>query len=265
MRHISIDIETYSEADIGKVGHFRYIDDASFEIMLVAYSDCTPNAEVSLVSLKEGEALPESFVSDLFDPAVVKHAFNASFEWFALSKYFRLTEEQRNDWLKQWECTMVHAAYLAYPTSLQECGSALQLPQDRAKDRTGKALIALFCCLHEPKRTNGWRTRILPEHEPEKWALFKKYNMQDVVAEKAIEDKFRDFPVPKQVFDDWRLNEIIVNALTSNRNQDFLGSIYMDLNLANHWKGQFFTPYSVCECMAAFQCDSYLSTINKQG
>nr|DAT70026.1 MAG TPA: DNA polymerase I [Caudoviricetes sp.] len=211
MRHISIDIETYSEVDIGKVGHFRYIDDASFEIMLVAYSECTPDADVSLVSLKEGELLPESFVSDLFDPTVVKHAFNASFEWFALSKYFHLTEEQRNDWLKQWECTMVHAAYLAYPTSLRECGIALQLPQDQAKDRTGKALIALFCCLHEPKRTNGWRTRILPEHEPEKWALFKKYNMQDVVAEKAIEDRFRDFPVPKQVFDDWRLNEIIVS------------------------------------------------------
>lgn len=210
MRHISIDIETYSDVDIGKSGHFKYIDSPVFEVLLTAYSEVGSD-DVTVISLCEGEQLPKEFVSDLFDPNVIKHAFNASFEWFALSKYFRLTEMQRNMWLNQWECTMVHAAYLGYPTSLQSCGEALYLPQDKAKDKQGSALISLFCCPHEPKNTNGFRTRILPEHEPFKWQMFKSYNAQDVVSEKAIEEHFREFPVPTQVFEDWRLNEVIVS------------------------------------------------------
>lgn len=209
-KDISIDIETYSAVDIGKAGHFRYIDDNTFEIMLVAYGDCS-EASVQIVSLIEGEQLPPGFVADLFNPNVVKHAFNASFEWYALSKYFKLSEEQRNEWLQQWECTMVHSEYLAYPASLKECGNALGLPQDQAKDKSGRALIALFCCPQVPKKSNGFRARMLPAHEPEKWELFKKYNVQDVVAEKAIEERFRSFPVPDQVFSDWRLNETIVS------------------------------------------------------
>lgn len=210
MRHISIDIETYSDVDIKKVGHFRYIDSPVFEVLLVAYSEIGTD-EVTVISLCEGEQLPQAFLSDLFDTNVVKHAFNASFEWYALSKLFNLNEERRNEWLLQWECTMVHAAYLGYPTSLKACGEALQFPQDQAKDKQGAALISLFCCPHAPKSTNGFRERILPEHEPIKWQMFKSYNAQDVVAEKAIEERFREFPVPDDVFSDWRLNEVIVS------------------------------------------------------
>lgn len=134
MRHISIDIETYSDVDIKKVGHFRYIDSPAFEVLLVAYSEIGAD-DVTVISLCEGEQLPQEFLSDLYDPNVVKHAFNASFEWYALSKHFGLSEEQRNMWIQQWVCTMVHAAYLAYPTSLRSCGEALKLSQDEAKDR----------------------------------------------------------------------------------------------------------------------------------
>lgn len=210
MRHISIDIETYSDVDIKRVGHFRYIDSPAFEVLLLAYCEIDAN-KGALISLGEGEELPQKLLSDLFDPNVVKHAFNASFEWYALSKYFRLTEVQRNMWIQQWQCTMVHAAYLGYPTSLQKCGEALNLPQDKAKDKQGAALISLFCRPQEPKKTNGFRTRVYPHDEPEKWALIKKYNVQDVVAEMAIEERFRDFPVPDDVISDWRLNEVIVS------------------------------------------------------
>lgn len=134
LRHISIDIETYSDVDIKKVGHFRYIDSPAFEVLLVAYSEIGAD-DVTVISLCEGEQLPQEFLSDLYDPNVVKHAFNASFEWYALSKHFGLSEEQRNMWIQQWVCTMVHAAYLAYPTSLRSCGEALKLSQDEAKDR----------------------------------------------------------------------------------------------------------------------------------
>ena len=210
LRHISIDIETYSDVDIKKVGHFRYIDSPAFEVLLVAYSEIGAY-DVTVISLCEGEQLPQEFLSDLYDPNVVKHAFNASFEWYALSKHFGLSEEQRNMWIQQWVCTMVHAAYLAYPTSLRSCGEALKLSQDEAKDRQGAALISLFCCPHEPKKTNGFRERVYPHHEPQKWAMFRSYNAQDVVAEKAIEERFREFPVPDDVISDWRLNEVIVS------------------------------------------------------
>lgn len=210
LRHISIDIETYSDVDIKKVGHFRYIDSPAFEVLLVAYSEIGAD-DVTVISLCEGEQLSQEFLSDLYDPNVVKHAFNASFEWYALSKHFGLSEEQRNMWIQQWVCTMVHAAYLAYPTSLRSCGEALQLSQDEAKDRQGAALISLFCCPHEPKKTNGFRERVYPHNEPQKWAMFKSYNAQDVVAEKAIEERFREFPVPDDVISDWRLNEVIVS------------------------------------------------------
>lgn len=208
--HLHIDIETYSDVDINKVGHFRYIDSPAFEVLLVAYNEIgTPNKRV--ISIIEGEQLPPAFLSALFDPRVIKYAFNASFEWYALSQFFGLTEEQRNLWVFQWRCTMIHAAYLAYPTSLKTCGIALGLPPDEAKDKQGSALISLFCTPQEPKRTNGYRKRILPEHEPEKWEMFKAYNAQDVVAEMAIEARFEAFPIPYQVLFDWWLHEIIVS------------------------------------------------------
>ncbi|MCM1577815.1 MAG: DNA polymerase [Ruminococcus sp.] len=210
MRHISIDIETYSDRDIKECGHFCYIDSPAFEIMLIAYS-YTGSDKVNVVSLIEGETLPDAFISDLFDPNTVKHAYNASFEWYALSKHFKLSEEKRNEWLSQWQCTMIHGAYLSYPTSLKDCGTALNLPQDKSKDKQGAALIKLFCCPQKPTQINGHRSRIFPHHEPDKWRMFKEYNAQDVTAEKAIEERFADFPVPDEVFGDWRLNETIVS------------------------------------------------------
>lgn len=210
MKHILIDLEAFSSADIKKVGHFRFIDSPDFELLLLSHGELGTN-KVSIVSICEGEKLSRQILSDLFDPNVVKYSFNASFEWYALSKYFRLTEVQRNMWIQQWRCVMVHAAYLGYPTSLKKCGEALNLPQDEAKDKQGATLIALFCRPQEPKKTNGYRNRVYPHHEPEKWALFKKYNAQDVVAGIAIEERFREFPVPDDVIRDWRLNEVIVS------------------------------------------------------
>ncbi|MGN0667513.1 MAG: DNA polymerase [Huintestinicola sp.] len=207
---MSVDIETYSDVSIKEVGHFRYIDSPAFEVLLIACGN-PDTKEVTETSIIEGEILSQETVANLFDENVKKHAFNASFEWYALSKFFNLTEEQRNLWLQQWECTQIHSAYLALPMSLDGVGAALNLPKDEAKDRQGKALIQLFCCPQTPAKSNGFRTRIYPHHSPDKWRLFKSYNKQDVVAEMAIEAILSAFPVPFDVFWDWRLNEIIVS------------------------------------------------------
>jgi len=210
MRHMSVDIETYSDVDIKSVGHFRYIDSDAFEVLLIAYSDPDTD-DVTVVSIAEGETVPEYVVNQLFDDNITKHAFNASFEWYSLAKYFNLSEEQRNLWLQQWECTQIHASYLALPFSLKGVGEALLLPQDSVKDKQGTALIQLFCCPQTPSKSNGYRNRIYPNHAPEKWRLFKNYNKQDVVAEMAINHKLSAFPVPFDVFWDWRLSEIMVS------------------------------------------------------
>lgn len=210
MRHMSVDIETYSDISIKEVGHFRYIDSPAFQVLLIALS-YPDTKEVTVISPIEGEVLPEELKQALFDESITKHAFNASFEWYALSKHFGLTEDQRNLWIQQWECTQIHSAYLALPMSLDSVGKALNLPADEAKDRQGKALIQLFCCPQTPSKSNGFRNRIYPKHAPEKWKIFKGYNKQDVVAEMAIESRLSAFPVPFDVFWDWRINEIIVS------------------------------------------------------
>ena len=62
-----------------------------------------------------------------------------------------------------------------------------------------------------------------------------------------------------------QLLAVIVNALEENPEQDFLGEMYMGLNLGNHWKGQFFTPYSICKMMSQITCGSIDSQIEQQG
>lgn len=47
-----------------------------------------------------------------------------------------------------------------------------------------------------------------------------------------------------------KLFTIVTLALESNPEQDFLGALYMQLNLGSHWHGQFFTPASVAKMMS---------------
>ena len=179
MRTLSLDFETYSEADIAKTGSFRYQDDSSFEILLLAYA--FDEEDVKVVDFTAGEGWPEEFLSALQDPTVIKTAWNCAFERYALWK--ALNQYQPPE---QWEDTMVLARQCGLPGSLAGAGDALGLGEDAAKMKEGKALIKYFCCPCRPTKVNGGRLRNLPEHAPEKWETFKQYNAQDVVAERAI-------------------------------------------------------------------------------
>lgn len=203
LHHLSIDLETYSEVNIGKAGAYRYILDPSFEILLFAYSlDGMP---VECIDVASGQVIPLWLKSAIKNPLYIKHAYNAAFEWFALSKYL--------GWLPpdQWRDTMLHALYCGYPASLDAAGRAMGLPEDKKKLTTGKALIRYFCVPCKPSNANGNRTRNLPRHDPAKWALFKEYNGQDVVTEMEIDRRLSAFPVPAFVQKQWE-TDLMMNA-----------------------------------------------------
>ena len=203
LHHLSIDLETYSTISIGAAGSYRYILDPSFEILLFAYSlDGMP---VEVIDVASGQVIPLWLKNALKNSLDIKHAYNAAFEWFALSKYL--------GWLPpdQWRDTMLHALYCGYPASLDAAGRAMGLPEDKKKLTTGKALIRYFCVPCKPSNANGNRTRNLPKHDPAKWKLFKEYNGQDVVTEMEIDRRLSAFPVPAFVQKQWE-TDLTMNA-----------------------------------------------------
>ncbi|RKO63237.1 DNA polymerase [Caldibacillus debilis] len=219
MRSLSIDIETYSSVDIAKSGLYKYVQSPDFEILLFAYS--VDGQPTKIVDLARGEKIPDDILVALADPNIIKRAYNAAFEWYCLSKFFHTP-------LHQWQCTMVHGLYCGYTAGLDATAKALGLPQEKQKMSVGKALIKLFCTPTEPKKSNGFRTRTLPHHEPEKWELFKQYCIQDVEVEKEIERRLSNFPVPEQEKKLWYLDQLI-NAHGANVDQELIdGALYVD-------------------------------------
>ena len=160
---------------------------------------------VEVIDVASGQIIPLWLKNALKNPLYIKHAYNAAFEWFALSKYL--------GWLPpdQWRDTMLHALYCGYPASLDAAGKAMGLPEDKKKLTTGKALIRYFCVPCKPSNANGNRTRNLPKHDPDKWKLFKEYNGQDVVTEMEIDRRLSAFPVPAFVQKQWE-TDLQMNA-----------------------------------------------------
>ena len=205
MKHVmNVDIETYSSTDITN-GVYRYVEDPDFQILLIGYR--IDGGEVHVVDMTDPESSSNYsdfilFQSHLMDPETLKTAYNANFERTCLA-HMRGTAMPP----EQWECTMVHAAELGLPGTLAAVGEALGLPQDKQKDKEGKALIQYFCKPCKPTKANGGRTRNLPEHAPEKWAKFVEYNRQDVVAESTIRDRISVYPLAQSEKDLWCLDQ----------------------------------------------------------
>ena len=203
MRNLSIDIETKSSIDIGKAGLYRYAQSGDFEVLLFAYK--MEDLPVEVVDLTAGEQIPAVIQNALRDPCVVKHAYNAAFEWYCLNRAGFETP------LEQWRCTMAHGLYCGYTAGLDATGRAIGLPQDKQKLTAGKALIRYFCVPCKPTKSNGNRTWNLPKHAPEKWSLFKDYCKQDVVTESEILKRLSLFPMPEEEERLWQM-DIRMNA-----------------------------------------------------
>ncbi len=205
MRHISVDIETFSSVNLKKSGLYKYVQSPDFQVLLLAYS--IDGAPVVVVDLACGEALPARFSEALFSPGYLNHAYNAAFEWYCLSKFFGLASPEA--WLPQWRCTQLHGLYCGYTYGLAETGEALGLPSDKKKLGIGGSLIRTFCVPCKPTAGNGYRSRTLPRHEPERWRLFKEYCRRDAETEMEIERRLSAFPVPESEQKLWELDQRI--------------------------------------------------------
>lgn len=213
MIHLSIDLETYSDVNLKKAGLYRYVQSPAFEILLFAYS--FDGAPTQVIDMAQGEKIPLEVIHALTDPQCLKHAYNAAFEWYCLSKYMGAQLPP-----SQWRDTMLHGLYAGYTAGLDATGRALGTPEDKQKLTTGKALIRYFCVPCKPTKANGGRTRNYPHHDLEKWALFKTYNGQDVVAEMEIERRLSVFPVPDFVQKQWE-TDLLINARGVAVDMDF--------------------------------------------
>lgn len=219
MHHLSIDLETYSSVPIAKAGAQKYISSPDFEILLFAYS--VDGAPVEIIDLARGERLPPWLVQAITSPEYIKHAYNAPFEWGCLSKFLGTLPPD------QWRCTMFHGLYCGYTAGLDATGKALGLAEDKRKLNTGKALIRYFCVPCVPTKANGGRTRNLPQHDTDKWELFKEYCRQDVVTEMEIERRLSAFPVPDFVQKQWE-TDLIINARGVAVDMDLVsGALYL--------------------------------------
>ena len=196
---INIDIETYSDIDIKKAGLYKYVQSPAFELLLFAYS--IDDGPVKIVDIAQGESIPDEIIRYLADSNVIKKAYNAAFEWYCLNKFFYSP-------LSSWQCTMAQGLYCGYTAGLGPTGEALGLPQDKRKLGVGRSLIKTFCVPRKPTKGDP-RTRIYPKHEPDKWQLFKDYCIQDVVTERAIEQKLINFPMPPEEQYMWQIDQII--------------------------------------------------------
>lgn len=220
MKTISIDIETYSDVNLAKCGVYKYAESPDFEILLFGYA--VDGREVKVVDLAQGETLPEEILEALTDDSIIKWAFNANFERVCLSRY--LTDLGRNldpfhdhHPLSQdcamflnpagWKCSMVWSAYMGLPLSLEGVGALLNL--DNQKMKEGRDLIRYFCVPCKETKTNGGRTRNLPQHAPDKWNLFKSYNKRDVEVEMAIQERLQKYPVPDTVWEEYHQDQEI--------------------------------------------------------
>ncbi|MGG6831930.1 UNVERIFIED_CONTAM: DNA polymerase [Streptococcus canis] len=220
MNNISIDIETYSSVDLKKCGVYKYVESDDFEILLFAYS--IDGDEVKVIDVARGEAIPDKVLVALTDESINKWAFNAQFERVCLSRYLRdkgisLAPFYDNHELSiskamylnptSWKCTMIWSATLGLPLSLEGVGAVLGL--DKQKLSEGKNLIKYFCVPCTPIKTNGGRTRNLYFHDEEKWEQFKSYNKRDVEVEMGIKEKLSRFPVSRDTWDEFYLDQEI--------------------------------------------------------
>ncbi|MGX8701801.1 DNA polymerase [Caproiciproducens sp.] len=204
MKTLSIDIETYSSAPLAKCGVYKYVEVPDFEILLFGYS--ADNGSVQTIDLACGEMLPSEITAALTNEAVTKWAFNASFERICLSHYLGLPTGEYLD-PAQWHCSMIWAATMGLPLSLEGVGAVLGLEKQKLTE--GKDLIKYFCQPCTPTKSNDGRTRNYLYHAPEKWSMFKKYNLRDVETEMSIQARLANFPVPESVWNEYHLDQKI--------------------------------------------------------
>lgn len=220
MKSLSLDLETYSDLNLAKCGVYKYAESPAFEILLFGYA--VDGGPVQVVDLAQGESIPEEILDALTDDTVTRWAFNANFERVCLSRHLTDLGRSLDPFHDQhplsqecarflnpagWKCSMVWSAYLGLPLSLEGVGAVLNLDYQKMKE--GRELIRYFCVPCKETKTNGGRTRNLPQHALDKWNLFKSYNKRDVEVEMTIQQRLQKYPVPEKVWEEYHLDQEI--------------------------------------------------------
>ena len=218
IKSLSLDLETKSSVDISKCGAYKYAESPDFEILLFGVS--VNHGPITVYDLACGDTVPDEIICALSDNSVIKTAYNAAFERICLSVWLRKYYPQHfktysipgdpvRNYLdpSSWRCTLVWAAYNGLPLGLEKVGAVLGFEAQKLKE--GKDLIKYFCCPCKPTKKNGGRTWNLPHHDPDKWALFKRYNERDVLVELQIQERLKNYPVPDFVWEEYCLDQEI--------------------------------------------------------
>jgi len=218
IKSLSLDLETKSSVDISKCGAYKYAESPDFEILLFGVS--VNHGPITVYDLACGDTVPDEIICALSNDSVIKTAYNAAFERICLSVWLRKYYPQHfktysipgdpvRNYLdpSSWRCTLVWAAYNGLPLGLEKVGAVLGFEAQKLKE--GKDLIKYFCCPCKPTKKNGGRTWNLPHHDPDKWALFKRYNERDVLVELQIQERLKNYPVPDFVWEEYCLDQEI--------------------------------------------------------
>lgn len=181
---LHIDLETYSDVDLRAQGMYVYAEHPTTEILMVgaAYDDKEP-----VLFDTTTDKPPQWLLDDLIDPTVDKLAFNAPFEMEILRNVWGLDIQT-----DEWTDVMVLAKTLSFSGGLGMVGECVGIPQDARKLSQGRALIKKFCGpkVKTEKHPHGRSTKLT---DPEAWADFCGYCVQDVIAERAIYRKMQPF------------------------------------------------------------------------
>ena len=199
-KYMQSDFETYSEVDIAACGSYRYIEDPSFEPLLLAVA--FDDEEPFIIDLANGEDVPDIVWAAIYDDSIIKTAWNAQFERTVFGRMAGHTLSPDS-----WRCTMVWAAELSLPLKLKTAAAVLKVAEQ--KDDAGERLIRYFSIPCKPTKTNGGRTRNLPSHDPADWERFKSYCLQDVRTERSIRKKLESLPLPGFEWDYYHMDQHI--------------------------------------------------------
>ena len=198
--NLHLDYETYSELDLEEVGLDNYLGHPSTEISMLGYA--VNDALPSFWFPYDGP-LPEHLRLLIEDSRIPKFAFNAEFEREVTDKLLSIKTP-----IGVWKDPMIWARNASIGGDLSFVGSVMDIPEDKAKIKEGRALMRWFCMPHTVRKVT---TRYTHLTHPEKWAQYVAYCGNDIQAERFLVQKLQMFKLREQeqrVYElDQRINE----------------------------------------------------------
>ena len=192
---VFVDIETYSEADLPKVGTHAYARHPSTEILICCWAEGDNPVQVWDVT---EQPPPPDLLHALGNGWLCAH--HAAFERLVFQYAFDQPTQ-----IEQWHDTAVLALICGLPASLGMVGKVLGWGDDKAKMADGQKLVRMFSM---PTPGNHIKRRYTKADKPEQWARFIDYCVRDVEASRRLW-----YELPHAVYELERENWLIDQAI----------------------------------------------------